>query len=67
MKYLTKNQANIPTLVNNDVVSTTDYQKADTLNLFFSSCFNSSHSHTDLDDVYCTVEEKSASGESKWP
>ena len=82
VKYLTKNQANIPTLVNNDVVSTTDYQKADTLNLFFSSCFNSSHSpleeksehamhgSTDLDDVYCTVEEITqlfSSGESKWP
>ena len=52
------------------MVCAADKQKADTLNTFFSSCFNLSHppleekdgpktlqSNTELDEIFCSIDE----------
>ncbi len=43
VKYLNKQQSTIPTLQQGELIATTDLDKAETLNSFFSSCFNDSH------------------------
>ena len=43
VKYLNKQQSTIPTLQQGELTAKTDLDKAETLNSFFSSCFNDSH------------------------
>ena len=43
VKYLNKQQSTIPTLLQGDQIASSDIHKAELLNAFFSSCFNTSH------------------------
>ena len=66
VKFLNKKSKSVPTLTLGDATATTDYQKANLLNSFFHSCFNTSllpiassketHS-TPPTEFLCTEEE----------
>ena len=59
VKFLAKKPQSIPTLIQGDTTVTTDYGKANLLNTFFHSCFNTSHppitSHS-LHNFECSEE-----------
>ena len=68
VKYLNKSPTGIPALVYENVEASTDKEKADLLNNFFSSCFNSysspvsdfptcSTTKSDILSIQCSVEE----------
>ena len=59
VKFLAKKPQSVPTLIQGDTTATTDYGKANLLNTFFHSCFNTSHppitSHS-LHNFECSEE-----------
>ena len=66
IKYLNKSRPAIPTLTQGDNVAYTDSDKANLLNSFFGSCFNTSHPSIDLEspptvnypeELLCTESE----------
>ena len=70
MKYLKKQQSTIPTLVDeNNAEATSNQEKADMLNSFFTKCFNPSgslevndgscteSSDESIEDLFCEVEQ----------
>ena len=72
VKYLNKQQSTIPILQHGEQTASTDLQKAELLNMFFSASFNKSHPpltafspvprtssqhDSTLDQMYCTIPE----------
>ena len=66
VKFLNKKQKSIPTLIVGDTTASTDREKANLLNSFFHSCFNTSHlpinspiesSTIPSTELLCTEEE----------
>ena len=69
VKYLKNQQCTIPTLEQGELTASSDLQKAECLNDFFSSCFNRSHpplmqtpscyfnEMSPPPEMYCTVDE----------
>ena len=72
VKFLNKQQSTIPTLLQGDQTATSDVEKAELLNAFFSTCFNRSHpplnehpfdpsatsdNDPSLEEIYCSVPE----------
>ena len=69
VKYLNNSAVSIPTLFHNDTLVASDKGKANLLNSFFSTCFNTSHPPLSNDnqcsvkpiecceEILCTVEE----------
>jgi hypothetical protein len=60
VKFLSKKAQSIPTLVQDETTASTDHEKANLLNTFFHSCFNTSHppiaSRCDSQDFECSEE-----------
>ena len=71
-KYLNEQQSTIPTLLQGDQIASSDIHKAELLNAFFSSCFNTSHppltmlpadpspssdNDPSFDEMYCTISQ----------
>ena len=57
VKFLSKKAQSIPTLVQGETTASTDHEKANLLNSFFHSCFNTSHppiATCDLQDLECS-------------
>ena len=57
VKYLSKTSSGIPTLIHENVEANTDKEKADLLNKFFSSCFNTYNSPVGDDPPACSATE----------